>query len=265
VTAQLRLLLVAALLAGAPPQASKPAVLGIARVTFYAHDLASSSRFYRSFLGLAEAPDHAFVVNEHQTIALVPERETGSDRLVSIAFRTASARFTTEDPDGHRLEFAPEAAVGQSASPDAVSRDLRHAGVIVGSLGSSLAFYGTLGFHEFWRGSSNGQDLSWVNVQVPDGDDYVEFMLYRDLPAPDKRGSQHHVCLVVPDIEASLATLKTRAPSIGYTRGTEIRVGTNRKRQLNLYDPDGTRIELMEPKTIDGKPAPSSTAPPPRG
>ena len=37
----------------------------------------------------------------------------------------------------------------------------------------------------------------------------------------------------------------------------------NRKRQINLYDPDGTRIELMEANTVDGKPAPTSIAPPP--
>jgi len=37
----------------------------------------------------------------------------------------------------------------------------------------------------------------------------------------------------------------------------------NRKRQVNLFDPDGTRVELMEPVTIDGKPTPPSTAPPP--
>jgi lactoylglutathione lyase len=43
----------------------------------------------------------------------------------------------------------------------------------------------------------------------------------------------------------------------------EIQIGINRKRQLNLYDPDGTRVELMEPQTVDGKPAPPSTAPPP--
>jgi lactoylglutathione lyase len=33
---------------------------------------------------------------------------------------------------------------------------------------------------------------------------------------------------------------------------------------MNLFDPDGTRIELMEPGTVDGAPAPSSIAPPPR-
>ena len=43
-----------------------------------------------------------------------------------------------------------------------------------------------------------------------------------------------------------------------------MKTGVNRKRQINLYDPDGTRVEVMEPDTIDGKPAPNSAAPPPR-
>ena len=43
-------------------------------------------------------------------------------------------------------------------------------------------------------------------------------------------------------------------------KALEIRTGVNRKRQCNLYDPDGTRIELMEPFTIDRKPTPSATA-----
>jgi lactoylglutathione lyase len=83
------------------------------------------------------------------------------------------------------------------------------------------------------------------------------------MPAPDKRGSQHHICLVVPNIAESLAALEKNPYKAQYTRPMEIRTGTNRKRQLNLFDPDGTRIELMEPVTVDSKPAPSSNAPPP--
>ena len=52
-------------------------------------------------------------------------------------------------------------------------------------------------------------------------------------------------------------------PANEYQRALEVRTGINRKRQLNLYDPDGTRVELMEPNTIDGVPTPSSQAPPP--
>ncbi len=30
-----------------------------------------------------------------------------------------------------------------------------------------------------------------------------------------------------------------------------------------MYDSDGTRVKIMEPNTVTGKPTPSSTAPPP--
>jgi lactoylglutathione lyase len=64
-------------------------------------------------------------------------------------------------------------------------------------------------------------------------------------------------------VDKTLAILKQRAELCHYTRPMEIRTGVNRKRQINVYDPDGTRVELMEPNTVDGIPAPSSTAPPP--
>ena len=58
--------------------------------------------------------------------------------------------------------------------------------------------------------------------------------------------------------------LNSKAYRKEYSRTIESKTGVNRKRQANLFDPDGTRTELMEPVTIDGKPTPSSTAPPPR-
>jgi lactoylglutathione lyase len=154
---------------------------------------------------------------------------------------------------------------GKFMPPEAISIDMRHYGILVGSLDAALSFYrDVLGFREIWRGSRDEKELSWVNLQVPDGQDYIEFMLYGELPAPAKRGSQHHICLFVPDIAKALATLQPRAARVGYTAAMEPRTGINRRRQLNLFDPDGTRTELMEPSTIDGRPAPPSQAPPPR-
>lgn len=88
-------------------------------------------------------------------------------------------------------------------------------------------------------------------------------MLYARLPAPNQRGTAHHLCLEVPDLDKAMAILEHRVPRTGYQRPMTIQTGVNRKRQLNLYDPDGTRVELMEPRTVDGIPAPSSTVPPP--
>ena len=72
------------------------------------------------------------------------------------------------------------------------------------------------------------------------------------------------MCLLVPDAVKAVAELDSRAARKAYARPIEVRTGINRKRQVNLFDPDGTRVELMEPETVDGKPAPPSTLPPSR-
>jgi lactoylglutathione lyase len=145
-----------------------------------------------------------------------------------------------------------------------ISTHMTHIGLIVTKLEPEYKFYTEiLGFKETWRGSSSGTVLSWVNLKVPDGDDYVEFMLAKEEPDPTHRGGAHHLCLLVPDLAAAVDRLKARPYIKQYDRPLGTRVGVNRKRQANLFDPDGTRTELMEANTVDGKPAPPSTAAPP--
>lgn len=173
---------------------------------------------------------------------------------------------------GHTLEIVQYLPTGWSAreygkflGPNRISDRMAHLGILVGSLDAATKFYsGVLGFHETWRGSKDGKILSWVNAATPESEDYLEFMLYDELPAPGKRGTPHHICLYVPDMEKAVASLEARPARKDYKGTLEIRTGINRKRQCNLYDPDGTRVELMETETIDGKPAPPSNAPPPR-
>jgi catechol 2,3-dioxygenase-like lactoylglutathione lyase family enzyme len=236
-------------------------------------------------------------INDRQYLELFPGLEPGADRLHHVALETDNAErmrvylagrgvkvpdhvpkgrignlnFNITDPDGHTIEIVEYAPDGWSTRdkgkflPDSrISDHLWHAGILVSNLDAAMHFYGDiLGFHEIWRGSSNGKTLSWVNMQVPDGGDYIEFMLYRDFPPGDKRGSEHHICLRVPDIAASQVKLEARPYRASYSRTMEVRTGINRKHQLNLFDPDGTRSELMEPVTVDGKPATPSQAPPP--
>jgi lactoylglutathione lyase len=145
-----------------------------------------------------------------------------------------------------------------------ISSHVAHVGVLVGPLGRSMRFYERqLGFQEIWRGGPSPQQLSWVNLRVPDGEDYLELMLYDQLPPPSERGGKNHICLVVPDVAAAVARLESRPARKLYQQAIEVKVGVNRKRQANLFDPDGTRVELMEPTTVDGKPTPPSHAPPP--
>ncbi|PYT26266.1 MAG: bleomycin resistance protein [Acidobacteria bacterium] len=234
-------------------------------------------------------------INDAQYIELFPGLRSDEDRLHHISIQTDNAErmrvylasrgikvpdsvpkgrignlnFNVQDPDGHTVEiveYAPDGwsmrEKGNYAPAARVSRHMLHLGIIVGNLDAAMRFYrDILGFTEIWRGSSDGKTLSWVNMKVPDGGDYIEFMLYRDLPAADKRGVVHHIALEVPDMTEALAVLEARPYRKMYTRPLEARVGKNRRRQLNLFDPDGTRTELMEPNTVDGKPTPWSEAP----
>jgi catechol 2,3-dioxygenase-like lactoylglutathione lyase family enzyme len=186
--------------------------------------------------------------------------------------RTGNLNFTVRDPDRHGVEiveYVPDSWTGRDKGkflPDTrISNHMAHAGILVASLERATSFYtGLLGFKEFWRGNAaTSTSLSWVNVQVPDGEDYVEFMLFAGPPAKQDTGTKNHISLTVNDAQAAFETLRSRAGRANYTREIKIQTGVNRKRQINLYDPDGTRVELMEAHTIDGRPAPSSTLAPP--
>jgi catechol 2,3-dioxygenase-like lactoylglutathione lyase family enzyme len=189
-----------------------------------------------------------------------------------IKAKTGDLGFKIKDPDGNVVEFVepqPDSMEARNAGkflpPTRISDAIYHLGFLVGASQKSIQFYGDLlGFREFWRGSSNGTVLSWIDMRVPDGEDYVEFMLYSDLPAPDKRGGQEHVSLVVPDVAKSIAILESRPAFKAYAKPLASHTGVNGQRQVNLFDPDGTRVELMEPTTASGKAVPPSTAPPPR-
>ena len=64
-------------------------------------------------------------------------------------------------------------------------------------------------------------------------------------PSPRTLGVMHHFALGVPDIQAAYKEVVGR----GY-EAEQPKIGRDGKWQLNLYDPDYTRAELMEPKPV---------------
>lgn len=241
----------------------------------------------------------AFIkVNDLQYIELFaePPKPTARGRLNHVAFHTSDAeglrlalaargvkvppkvgkgkignhQFGVVDPEGNDVELLQYGADGWSRRetgkhlPDSrIAARIAHLGVLAGRLGPALEFYRRLGFVETWRGGPSPKQLSWVNLRVPGGEDYLELMLYDQPPSPEQLGGKQHICLEVPDVAAAVARLEARPARKDYPRAIEVKVGVNRKRQANLFDPDGTRVELMEPTTIDGQPTPPSPAPPP--
>lgn len=238
-------------------------------------------------------------INDHQWVELVNQPNKGEGQLNHLGLytddvarmrlylasrgvkvpdevttnRIGNRKISVVDPDGHTVEivqYMPDSWTGKDTGKHMratrISERMMHAGILVGNLEAAAKFYGgILGCRETWRGNSlTSTTLNWVNMRVADGDNHVEFMLYKDLPPADRRGGPHHICLVVPDIKKAVATLEARPARKGYSRELKINVGVDNKRQVGLFDPDGTRVEMMEADTTDGKPAPSSTLPPPR-
>jgi lactoylglutathione lyase len=162
--------------------------------------------------------------------------------------------FTVKDPDGHLVEIVepgPDGMAarnqGRSMPAGRVATRLSHAGILTGSLGAALKFYrDILGFREFWHGSSADDKLHWDSLRVPDGDDYLELMLYKPPLTPEQRGLQDHIGLETSDLAGCVTGLKSRAAAVRYARPIEIRTGKDRRRETDLWSPDGSRVELRE-------------------
>jgi hypothetical protein len=62
-----------------------------------------------------------------------------------------------------------------------------HAGYVVHDRAAIDHFYKDVpGFHLYWQGGAKAGDVDWVMMQVPDGTDWIEYMLH--LSAQPTRG-----------------------------------------------------------------------------
>jgi lactoylglutathione lyase len=280
--------ILAAAIVGASAQEPKnrPRITGIDHVVIRVSDAAAARRFYGGVLGLADtaSPDDKgpagrlrFEVGSRQTILIYPDLPAGEDeRLSLLAFATPdlatlaahlrannvsvihmSGGIIVNDPDGHRLAFVerpwpvPERPPAVSRGPKPLSTRILHAGLTVRDEAAANRFYkDVLGFSEIWRGGRTDGATDWINMRAPDGTDYLEYMLVSSPPDRRQRGVLHHVALLVPDMQAAWEAVGARVPAEERARTGPPNVGRNGRWQLNLYDGDGTRTELMEPFTV---------------
>jgi len=148
------------------------------------------------------------------------------------------------DPEGHRVAFTQPTQSMSAASSSSTDMRIIHAGFVVHDRAAEDRFYkDILGFHVYWHGGMKEGEDHWIDMQVPDGTDWLEYML--NVPANTDHhtlGVMNHFALGVPDIEAAEAQLRKN----GWTGSEEPKIGRDGKWQLNLYDPDDTRVEFME-------------------
>jgi len=224
-----------------------------------------------------------FKVNDHQFIEVFPElKDVNEDRLSHIAFETTDAEqlraymasrgvdvpaqldpmldgnrgFEAKDPDGHTVEFVQlmpgsihSRDFGKHMPDTRISQRIIHVGVTVRDRAAADKFYrDILGFQETWHGGMKDTETDWVDMRVPDGTDWLEYMLnLGNHPSPRLLGIMHHFALGVPSVSDAYKTLRGRDPK-AVTEKPQI--GRDGKWQLNLYDPNLTRAELMEPKPV---------------
>src|SRR5207245_100631 len=148
------------------------------------------------------------------------------------------------DPEGHRTGFVEEKKPSTRKGLSNASWPIIHAGFVVHDRAAEDSFYkDVLGFHVYWHGGRTDDETSWVDMQVPDGTDWLEYML--NVPANADHhtlGVMNHIALGVPDIHAAEAQLRKN----GWSGNEKPKIGRDGKWQLNLYDPDDTRVEFME-------------------
>ena len=274
------LLAVAIFQIGARAQTSplRPRILGIDHVSFYTTATSGVKKLYVDILGLESASPvesgstiRYMVGRQWVGYSPAPDPKT-SDRMDHVAFATddvAALRqyliaqgikvpeiqdrsdhsrfFMVEDPEGHRVEFVER---GKDEGPPppaaAASRHMIHAGFLVYRRDAEDHFYrDILGFRPYWHGGMKDGETDWVSLQVPDGTDWLEYMLNQP-QHPDLRltGVMNHISLGVADMKKAQAILESHNWK---PHGDEkAQLGKDGKWQLNVYDPDLTRVELME-------------------
>ncbi len=66
-----------------------------------------------------------------------------------------------------------------------------------------------LGFRLYWSGGMKDGETSWVDMQVPEGTDWIEYMLNVPADADQRlRGVMNHIALGVPDVKAAAKQLE---------------------------------------------------------
>jgi lactoylglutathione lyase len=223
-----------------------------------------------------------FKVNDHQYIEMFPElTDPKMDRLSHISFETTDAEqlrlylaskgvkvpdklepmedgnrgFDVTDPDGYDVEFVQfmpgslhSKSFGKFLPDTRISQHIIHVGMVIKDQAAADKFYkDILGFKEFWHGGMKDNRADWIDMRVPDGTDWLEYMLNVHNPDVHLRGVMNHFALGAPNVKTGYEI----AIKNGYKASETPQIGRDGKWQFNLYDPNFTRVELMEPKPVE--------------
>ena len=273
-----------------PTAPERPPIIGIAHIGLQTSDLAAAQNFYGQVLGYehfsVDKPTgglmlNYYKINDHQYVEIFPTlTDLSADRMTHFAFETANVRqlrdyldakgvkvpavprqgldknlsIMVSDPEGHKVEFVQympgslhSSKFGKLMPATRISDHMIHIGVTIHDRAVADRFYkDILGFQVMWYGGKIDTTVDWVDMRVPNGTDWLEYMLNVNNPTPKQLGVMHHFALGVPSIQPVYKEVLSR----GYTPQQAPKIGRDGKWQLNLYDPNDTRVEAMEFKPV---------------
>jgi catechol 2,3-dioxygenase-like lactoylglutathione lyase family enzyme len=272
----------------------RPAISSVSHIAVYASDPTATEHFYVHDLGATRGPDpesklgvrYYFSALQFVEVLPLPKGTASINRLDHVAFATSDAEglrrylgdagitvpaaittvndeswFEVRDPEGNKVQFVQSRSTPNIAlSTRRVSDHIIHVGFIVHDRALEDGFYRKLlGFRPYWFGGNEHERPTWISQQLPDGSDWLEYMLVdppkgRGIPAGMSQtllGIFNHFSLGIVNSEAVYTKLWNEDRLNGQD-GTP-KIGRDAKWQLNLHDPDGTRAEFMELHAI-GKP-----------
>jgi catechol 2,3-dioxygenase-like lactoylglutathione lyase family enzyme len=285
---------------GSREKTARPKILGIAGVKVLSTDIPRAHEFYRAaFLGHVGSSDEgecmwceempkptilklgsgqileisvapkplpanllysvSFVVSDEDEMKHYLAENKIKFKEISVQPPLDEKYLAVDDPEGHHIYFVPEEKnpIQSTGFPRII-----HAGFIVKDRAAMDKFYkDVLGFHLYWTGGMKDDVSDWVDMQVPDGTDWIEYMLNVEPNADQRlRGIMDHFAVGVPSVKEATETLKAN----GGTIEEPPQIGRDGKWQLNLYDPDQTRVELMEFTPVEKPCCSSYTGPHPK-
>jgi catechol 2,3-dioxygenase-like lactoylglutathione lyase family enzyme len=256
----------------------RPAITGVAFMRVYTDDVPAAKHFYGSTMGYSEThngEEMIFPINQHQWIEVVPSNQRDGESYMASLGLTVSdlpamkryleakglhvespdpGLIEVHDPEGNLVCFVQkdsplkEAVLARDTplSPRAPSHHIIHVGFIVHDRAKEDAFWkDILGFRPYWYGTMHPGHLDWISIQVPNGTDWIEYMMMPNQQL-NKRdyGMSDHFSLGVERMQTVLHDLQ--ANGCEDKQCVAIQAGKDGKVQLNLFDPDQTRVEYME-------------------
>jgi catechol 2,3-dioxygenase-like lactoylglutathione lyase family enzyme len=285
----LALVVIFGVVAQIAPAQERPKITGVSHLAIYTTDSAKTEQFFVHDLGAVKRsdPENAagvrYYFNADQFVEVLPPPASSApgekNRLDHSAFRVSdaeqmraylaknrvevpaavktasngSAYFEVKDPEGNRIEFVQPPAHPEHVDANPLSDHIIHVGFIVHDASAEDAFYvKLLGFRPYWHGGMKEGETEWISQQVPDGTDWLEYMVVKGpeksgIPASmsqETAGVLDHFALGVVNMEKAVDLL-TEGDRLTMRHSPPL-IGRDGKWQLNMYAPDGTRAELME-------------------